>query len=820
MALSRLKHVVRRLLRAPLFTIMTLVTLAIGIGANTAVFSVIEGILLKPLPFEQPDKLVGVWHDAPGLHIGQVNMCPALYFTYRDQNKSFEGFGLWNTDIQNVTGLAEPERIRSLTVTDGLLPVLGVRPLLGRSFTRSDDSPGTPETVMLTYGYWQTHFGGDPSAIGRRIMLDGVAHEIIGVLPASFDFMDTKPGVLTTFRFDRNKTFLGNFSYQGIGRLKPGVTLAQANADIARLIPIGLHEFPPPPGFSVKLFEDAHLGPDVHPLKEDVIGDIGKVLWVLMGTIGLVLLIACANAANLMLVRADGRQQELAIRAALGAGWGRIARELMLESVLLGLCGGLLGLTLAYGAIRVLVAVAPANLPRLGEISIDGTVLFFTMVISLAVGLLFGLIPVFKYAGPSLGSALRAGGRSLSQSRERHRARSVLVVVQLALALVLLISSGLMIRTFAAMRNTDPGFVKSEQLQTFRISIPETEAKEPERAIRMHQQIIERIRAIPGVTAVGATTSLPMEGQGWTDLLFAQDHVYAEGKMPPLRRFHFVSPGLFSTMGTRLVAGRDFSWSETFDMTPIAIVSEKLARELWREPSAALGKRVREGPSGTWREVIGVVGDVHDDGMQKPVPTTVYWPILLSKFESGQNTARRELAYVVRSDQAGSSGLMKQLQQAVWALDSSLPVADVRTLEEITRRSMARTSFTLVMLSLAGGMALLLGVVGVYGVISYSVSQRTREIGIRLAIGAQQPEVMRLFVRHGLILSSIGVAFGLAAAAGLTRLMSSLLFNVQPVDPITYAAVSVSLILGTMAASYLPARKVSSVDPVEALRAE
>ncbi len=818
-----MKHITRRLLRAPLFTIMTIVTLAIGIGANTAIFSVINGILLKPLPFDRPDELVGVWHKAPGIHIDQLNMCPAFYVTYRDQNKSFEDLGLWNSDTKNITGLAEPEQVASLTVTDGLLPVLAVRPLLGRVFTRKDDSPGSPKTVVITYGFWKTHFGGDPSVVGRPLALDGESHEIIGVLPPSFAFLDMKPAVITPFQFDRGKMFLGNFSYQGIARLKPGISMAQANADVARMIPAGIHAFPPPPGYSVKLFEDTRLSPDVHPLKEDVIGDIGKVLWVLMGTIGIVLLIACANVANLMLVRADGRQQELAIRAALGAGWGRIAQELMLESIVLSLCGGVVGLALAYGALRVLVASAPANLPRLDEISIDPHVLLFTLAISLFVGLVFGLIPVLKYAGPKLSGTLRAGGRAISQSRERHQARNILVVVQVALALVLLIGSGLMIRTFAAMRNVDPGFSKPEQLQTFRIFIPETEVKEPERAALMHQQILERIRAIPGVTAVGATTVLPMENSGWTDLLFAEDHSYAEGKMPPLRRFHFVSPGLFSTMGTRLLAGRDFTWNETYSKTPVAIVSENLARELWHEPEAAIGKRVRENLTDPWREIVGVVGPVRGDGIQKPAISVVYWPILMSKFESDDSNGisiRRELAYVVRSGRAGSAGLMKEVQQAVWASDTNLPVAEVRTLAQITRKSMARTSFTLVMLSLAGSMALLLGIVGVYGVISYSVSQRRREIGIRLAVGAQQREVMRLFVQHGLILSTIGVVIGLAVASGLTRLMTSLLFDVNPLDPLTYIAVSVSLILGTVFASYFPARRVSSVDPVEALRAE
>ena len=818
---NQFKHVLRRLARSPLFTGMTLLTLAIGVGANTAIFSVIEGVLLKPLPYPHPEELVGVWHTAMGLNIPELNISPSLYFTYKEEGRTFQDVGIWRGDSVSVTGLAEPEQVDALNVTETVLPLLGVKPLLGRTFSHKDDTPGSPETVMLAYGYWQSRFGGDASVIGRRIMVDGAAKEIIGVLPQSFRFLDRKPALVTPFQLDRQKVTLGNFSYQGVARLKPGVTLAQANTDVARMLPMDNRRFPPPPGFSVKMFEDARIGPNVRPFKKDLVGDIGNVLWVLMGTIGMVLLIACANVANLLLVRAEGRQQELAIRAALGAGSGQIARELLLESVTLGLMGGALGLGLAYGGLKLLVKMRPTSLPRLDDIGIDLNVLLFTLAISLVAGVLFGLIPVFKYAGPQLAGTLRGGGRTLSQSRERHRARSTLVVVQVALALVLLISSGLMIRTFQALKQVQPGFANPEAVQLLTVSIPEAQVKEPERVVRMQQDMIEKIEAIPGVTSVAMADSVPMDGNGWSDPIFAEDHTYTENQLPAIRRFRFVSPGYFKTMGIRLIAGRDFTWNDAYNKTPVAIVAENVARELWHDPAAALGKRIRENKQNPWREVVGVIGDVRDDGLDKKVAMMIYWPTLMKNFEDTNATfIRRTLTFVVRSSRTGSESLLKEVRQAVWAVNPNVPVADVRTMGEIHRKSLARTSLTLVMLGIAGAMALLLGVIGIYGVISYSVSQRTREIGIRMAIGARQQELTQMFVQHGLVLAGIGVACGLAAAYGLTRLMTSLLFEVSPSDPLTYAAVSAVLVAAAVVASYVPARRVSAVDPVEALRAE
>jgi putative ABC transport system permease protein len=817
---NQIKHVIRRLMRSPMFTVVTLVTIGVGIGANSAIFSVVNAILLKPLPYPGAEQLISVAQTAPGIGMEDLTLSPSDYFTFRDENRSFEQFGLWQGDSVSVTGLSMPEQVQALLVTEGTLNALGVQPMLGRWFTAKDDAPGSPETVILSYDYWQRKFGGDASAIGRQIRLDGKTKEIVGVMPQSFRFMDMKPELIQPYQFDRNKTTLGNFSYSGIARLKPGVSLAQASADVARMVPLVNTRFQPPPGFSAKLFEDAKIAPKLHPLKQDVVGSLGKLLWVLMGSIGVVLLIACANVANLMLVRTDGRRQELAVRAAIGASARQIAGELFLESSLLGVLGGAAGLGLAYWALRLLVKIAPANLPRLENIMIDPLTLLFTLAISLAAGLLFGAIPVLKYAAPNVTPALRAGGRTLSQSKDSQRTRNALVVLQVTLAMVLLISSGLMIRTFQSMRHVQPGFRDPASLQTLRVYIPDAQVKEPEQVVTMLREMERRIGVIPGVASVSMANAVPTDGNNSTDLLYAEDRTYREGQLPPLRKFKFVAPGFFAAMGTRLVAGRDYNWTELNDRRPVAIISENMAREMWHDPRAALGKRIREGMNDPWREIIGVTEDVRIDGADQKAPTTVYWPTVMKTFWGGDTLVQRGVTFVIRSSRAGSENFLKEAREAVWSVNRELPLARVQTMEQIYRGSMARSSFALVMLAIAGGMALLLGVVGIYGVISYSVTQRTREIGIRLALGAQQSALKMMVVRNGMAMAGIGVALGLVAAAGLTRFMSSFLFEISPVDPLTYSAVAAGLLVAAGAASYIPAHKASIVNPVDALRTD
>ncbi|MGD0892849.1 MAG: ABC transporter permease [Terracidiphilus sp.] len=820
---DQFRQVVRRLLRAPLFTVITLLTLAIGVGANTVIFSVIDAVILKPLPYPHSDELIGVWHSAPGIGVEELNMAPGNYFIYREQNTTLQDIGVYDGDAFNVTGTGQPEQVRGFDVTDGTLPILGVTPAFGRLFTRRDDSPGAPDTILISYAYWQKKFGSDPSIIGRSLTVDGKSREIIGVLPRGFQFLDySDASIIEPFQFDRSKTKLGQFSMHALARLKPGVTIAQASADIARMLPIVLRSFPPPDGFSVSMFEKAHIGPNLRPLKQDVIGNVANVLWVLMGSIAMVLLVACANVANLLLVRVEGRRQELAIRAALGAPWGRTAADLLFESVVIAFAGSVIGLGLAYGALRALVAAAPTGLPRIHEIGINFTVLLFTLGLALFTSLLIGSIPIIKYAGARAATGLREGGRALSQSRERHRARKALVILQVSLAVVLLICSGLMIRTFQALTHVSPGFTDPNSVETFRFYIPETQIPdtEPERVVRMLEEIKNKLAAIPGVSSVSIASHVPMDGNSNSDVLFAQDHVLREGQLPPLRRFKFIAPGFFATLGTKIVAGRDITWNETYSARPVALISENFAREYWQTPANALGKKIRIASTDDWREIVGVAQDTHDDGVDQPAPSAVYWPLINNNYEGQKQQLTRGIAFVIRSPRAGTQAFFNEIEQQAWSVDPDVPLANPMTLGEMYTKSMARTSFTLVMLCVSGAMALLLGIVGIYGVISYSVSQRTREIGIRMALGAQRSTLTGLFVRQGLWLTGIGVACGLAAAFATMRLMSSLLFNVSPVDPVTYIAITVGVAATAWLACYLPSRRAATVNPVNALRAE
>jgi predicted permease len=808
----------RRLLRSPLFTIVTLATLAIGIGANTAIFSIVYGVLLRPLPFSEPERLVGLWHKAPGTGFEELNQSPATYFTYREDGKTFDDVGLYRWDSVSITGRGEPERIRALMVTDGTLPLVGARPWAGRLFTREDAAPGSPARVILTHGYWQRRFAG-ADVVGQAIVVDGKPLDIIGILPQSFTFLDSNTSIVLPLQFDRSTTFIGNFSYRGLARLKPGVTLEQANADVARMLPTLPQKFPLPPGFTIKMFEELKMLPDVRPLEVDVVGNVGQVLWTLLGTAGIVLLIACANVANLSLVRAEGRHQELAVRTALGASRWQIARALLAESVVLALAGAAIGVGLARGALALLVWLGPDGLPRLDEIEINAIVLLFTLAVALGSALLFGVLPVLRFAEPSV-AALQEGGRSASEGRARHRARNTLVVAEIALALVLLVVSGLMIRSFQALRAVDPGFRDPEQVQTFRIEVPEGLVADPEQAVRMQQQIAEAVARVPGVTSVGVSSSITMDGYDSNDPVFVEGLTPADGPMPPIRRYKWVGSGYVETMGNRLIAGRLLTWDDAYRRAPVVMISESLAREYFTTPTEAIGRRIRNTPSNPWREIVGVVGDDRDDGAARPPTTIVYWPLLIEDFWDRPTFVARNLAFAVRSERLGSAGFMAELQRAVWSVNANLPVANVRSLAELRARSMAQTSFALTMLAIAACVALLLGLVGIYGVVAYIAAQRTREIGVRVALGAQPSDIRTLFVAHGLKLVAAGVVVGLAAAMALTRLLSALFYGVGPLDAPTYAAVATGLAAVALVATYLPARRAARVDPVIALRTD
>jgi predicted permease len=827
------RYALRGLRNRPSFTAVAVLTLALGIGANTAVFSIVNSVLLRPLSFPHAEELVDLALVAPGAGglIGSrgLGLSTSMYFTYAEQNRSFQSMGVWTSRPVTVTGLADPEQVFANFVSDGLLQALAVQPQIGRPLTAADQVPGANGTVLLSNGYWKRRFGGDRSAIGRKILVDAVPREIAGVMPASFRIADTPADLILPLQLDRRQAALSGFYLASIARLKPGVSINQANADIARLLPIWVRSWGAilagnsgDAGFAERLFLSSwRIGPNIRPLRESVVGNVRGVLWVVMGTLAMVMLIACANVANLLLVRVDARQSEFAVRAALGAGWTRIVRQLLIESLMLGAAGGALGIAIAYAGLRLLVRDGPSNLPRLSEIGLDTHALTFTAAVSLVSALFFGLIPALRYARPGISLSVRDNSRTMSQSRGRYRARSALVVLQVCLALVLLICSGLMIRTFQAMRGVRPGFEKPDSVQTFRVAVPQTLVPDEEATTRMEQAIAEKVAAIPGVTSVGFASALPMDGAppNWDGIL-REGQSYAQGTRPPMRFYLNVSPGLLSSLGTKLKAGRDLTWTDLYGGRKLVLVSENLARELWGSAQAAVGQRVRANDADVWREVVGVVEDVRHLGTQEAAPAVVYWPVFGQLHYAPVTVATRAAAFAVRTNRAGTGTLLSEIRQAVWSVNAALAVANPETMRETVGRSMARTSFTLVMLGIAGAMALLLGLIGIYGVIGYAVSQRTREIGIRLALGARPADVRRMFVRYGLGLCAMGIAIGVGAAAALTRVMKSLLFGVAPMDPVTFAAVPVALLAATLAASYLPARRVSAIDPVRCMRAE
>jgi predicted permease len=819
--LGRTKHVLRRLRQAPLFTAIALVTLAVAVGANTVIFSVVNGVLLKPLSYPDPDRLIAVDHLSQQIGLKKMGIAPSIYFVYREQNTTLADIGAYDDDELDVTGAGTPEHVRVLDVTDGTLPLLGISPVLGRLFTRQDDSPGAAQTVVLTYPYWQRRFGGASSVIGSSITAGGVSREIIGVLPQRFHFLDQKdPSLILPMQWDRATTTLGSFDGNAIARLKPGISVQQATADLERLLPVVARTFPPPEGFSASLYQSLHYTPSLMPLKEEVVGNVQNALWVLFASTILVLLVACANVANLLIVRVEGRHHEFAIRYAIGGARKGISADIFLESSLLGLAGSLIGLLLAIGAMRVIAGLGATNIPRIRDISITPSVLLFTVAIAVLASLLIACVPILKSTSPHLISDLRDGGRGVGDGRRGQGTRKALVMIQVALSVVLLICSGLMIRTFRAMMNVSPGFTSPETVQTFGFYIPDTQIPDasPELVIRMDEAIVQKIASVPGVSSVSIGRSVPMDNNSANNPVYVQNRTYEGSEVPPARRFNYVAPGFFSTLGTRLLAGRDFTWTDTYEKRPVVVVSKSFASEYWRRPQDALGQRIRVVSTDPWREIIGVSEDVHYDGVEKPTPSVVYWPLMMDYFAGHKERLQRATVFVVRSQLAGTQSLMKAIQQQVWMVNPNVPLANGETLGDVYTKSMARTSFTLVMLCVSGGIALLLGTVGIYGVIAYSVSQRTREIGIRMALGAQRGAVVGAFVRQGMWLTVAGIAIGLAIASATMRFMSAILYGVSADDPITYITITCAVVIAALLACYLPSRRAAEVDPVLALR--
>jgi predicted permease len=814
-----LRYALRGLSRKPAFTFAAVVTLAVGIGATTAIFSVVYSVLIKPLPYPNADELVRIRHVN---NRGEMSATSVQYLTYRKENGTFADIGVWRGDSATLTERGEAERVSALLVSHGALQALGVQPLRGRWFTEAEHELGAegPAPIILSHAFWQQRFGADAAVVGRELSIDTQPAHVVGVMPPDFAFVDMPPAdVILAVRFEPREAGWGR--YQMLGRLKEGATPAAARADLERIIPIWLAPVPAAVREAM-----GPITPVIRPLQDDLVRSVASALWVLMGAIGAVLLIACANIANLTLVRADARRPELAMRAALGARPRRIAGELLIESFVLGAAGGIVGLLLAYAGLQMLVVIGPSDLPRLSEIAVHPPVLAFTAVVSLAATLVFGSITALKHA-LHINTQVIAAGRSASASRERNATRSALVVVQVALALVLVVSAGLMIRSFQALRDIDPGFSDPESIQTATIwapGWPNVDAADSLRWTRTQHEILDRIAALPGVDSAGFVSALPIEHAGSFNYSgFAVEGRSLAAEERPLAWFKFISPGYFRAMGTRMIAGRDLTWSDIEAGGRVVVVSAEFARQLATEPAAALGQRIRftGDDQAAWREVIGVVQSFREQGMFEEPPAMVYWPTFMADLSPDEpEIGTPVVTFAIRSGRAGTATLVQEIRRAVHSVNASIPVAEERTMRDLYAGSLARTSFTLVMLAIAGGMALLLGIVGIYGVIAYVVSQRAREIGIRAALGAEPRQLTRTFLRHGLALSGVGAAVGLVAALASARLMSSVLFGIGPMDTVAYvAAVSVTIAAAGLA-SYVPARRAAHIDPIETLKAE
>ncbi len=797
-----LRYALRMIRTKPGFSVPALLSLSLGIGANVAIFSVVNAVLIRPLPYPEPEKLVGVFNSAvfSGQVIKDWPLSLDLYAAYNQNQRGFQEFGVWTPGAAAVTGAGDPEQVTTVSMTHGVLRALGVKPYLGRWFSTADEMQGAQKAVIVSYQYWQRKFGGDTAILGRLVSIDFVPYQVVGVMPPSFAFLNLAPDVFLAQSVVAGAPGSEDADYSGVARLKSGVSLAQVNQDISRILRIwGDRE-----GWGQYLIS-LRVKPNVHPLKEDVIGDVGAVLRILMGALALVLVLVCANVANLVQVRARARRDEFAVRAALGAGWGQIACQLIIESLALAALGGVIGLTFAYLGLRVLIICAPTGLPRVGEISIDSASLSFALCCALSAGMLFGFLTVLK---SGLHSRLQ-NARGATPNREQLRAQNVLVVAQVALALVLLVGAGLLVRSFIALSAVRPGFSHPEQIQMIRLFIPEAQIREPERVLQVQADILHNLAAIPGVTAVAFATALPLEFEYHNG-----NPVSVEGRtpvdgIPPNRTIKQISPGLFAALGTRLIAGRDFTWDDLLSKRRVAIVSENMARENWADPRDALGKRIRINGDRQWSVVVGVVENVYDDGVDRQPPGLVYFP-----------GSRRGVTIAIRSSRAGTESLLKEVAARFHAVDPSLPLAQVRTLRDLYRLTMARRSFALILLGIAAVMAVALSIIGVYGVIAYAAAQRRREISIRLAVGAEPRTIKALFLRQGLILMCIGSAIGAVSARELSPWMAALLFGVQPFDLLTYGISGLVILTAALGASYVPARRAAYLNPIEALRVE
>ena len=800
-AVSELRHATRALLQRPSYTLVAALTLALGIGANVAIFTVLNGVLLKPLSFPDSERIVEVRHHAPGLNMAEMQSSPGMVVQYRKNARSLTPMAGTQGRQLNLTGSGAPERLRAIAVTPEIFDVLATRPVMGRAFTDVDAQKGAAPVVVLMHSLWQSRFGGDSQVIGKTVQIDGRSAEIVGVMPREFVYPDPRTSILVPLLIDPTAGF-GSFGMVGLARLRPGVALDSARTEITQLQQRIPEWFP---GLSRQVLDGFNWSVSVTPLRERVVASISSTLWILFGTVGLVLLIAGANVANLFLVRAESRQHEFAVRAALGASRGRIAATFLAESLVLATIGGAAGLLIAVAATDLLVAYGPAQLPRLQDVRIDLTVVAFTAVLSLLSAMALGLLPAVSVARRPMAATVREGSRGSTSGKARHRLRHLLIVTQVAMALVLLVGSGLMLRSAARLNAVDPGFA-IERVLTAGVSLGSRADRA--QAVNFYHRVLDEVAALPGVEAVGAGSTLPIGATGLTGSNLAiKSKPRAETEVGAFAMYYAVTDGYFDTLGVRLLEGRAPAREDSEQQRAIVWVNQTFARQLL--DNRAIGDAIRIGDR--WLEIVGVVGDIRTFGLREEPRPMAYLP--LSDTSVGVDVM--QLALRTSGD---ASSMATALRAAIDRVDASVPLTAIRTMDDLVSSSVAQLSFAMTLLLIAAALSLVLGVVGLYGVISYIVGQRTAEIGIRLALGARPARVRAMILRQGLTVAAIGVVVGLVAALAMTRLMASLLFEVSTRDPLTFVAVALLLTVVSALAIYFPARRASRIDPMGALR--
>ncbi|HEX8838531.1 MAG TPA: ABC transporter permease [Candidatus Acidoferrum sp.] len=805
-----IRYALRLMARSPGFVAAAVLTLALGIGANTAIFSVVYGVLLRPLPYVQPDRLV----KGTMVNREQVDqpmpLSDADFLDWKSQNQAFENLAAYTVVRINVTGMGEPEQVRGVVATPAFFATLGVGAELGRTFLPAEDGTNSPAEAVLGHAYWLRRFRGDAGVIGRAIVLNGRTYTIVGVMPPDFQFPDaddpTMPGQVDIWRVLHlpPPQRRGPYYLWAIARMKPGMTLQQGQSELD-LIGARIAGQNPLTNQNVSFRET--------PLQQAIVGDARPALLVLLGAVAFVLLIGVANVANLLLARSSSRQRELAVRAALGASGMRLLRQLLTESLVLAALGGALGLLISYVGLRSILSLIPANLPRVEGIHLDGRVLAFTTAISLLSGVLFGLAPALQQLRHDLNEPLQEGGRSLGVSLSRGRTRALLVVGEIALSLILLAAAGLLLKSFLQLEKVDGG-VNPDRVMTMQLTLPQLKYRTSPELISFYDQLLPRVAQVPGVASVGLGMSLPPNLLEVTDSFTVEGSVPATGIAAPQADLVFVSADYFRALGVPLLRGRSFLPTDRADAPPVCIINQTLAQRYWPGEDP-VGKRIKTGglerPKNPWLEVVGVVGDMKFNSLETPADPTLYQPYQQAPWSA---------MYLVFRGMQDPRNLVAPVRAAVWSLDKDLPVARVRTMDQLLSESVAQPRFRTWLIGLFGCAALLLAAVGVYGVVSYSVTERTREFGVRVALGARPGDVLRLVIGQGLRLAGVGVALGLVGAFLLTRLLAKLLFAVKPYDPLTFSGAAALLSVVVMTACYLPARRATRVDPQVALRYE